>query len=268
MKKKALLWILTGVLCAGVCVALVLALTGEKTPGQDSPTLPKQTTLSKAPGQEEIPNAGMLAPPDALDSSVEIPVQATGLQLPCQIPGYGLVIEKIAPYTGTFVEDGTNAQVQDVAMLMVLNNGDYPIAYTQIRIDFGAQSLVFDISALPVGERLVVQEKAGKPLPAGKATAAAATVVQQAELSMSAQVKVTDNGDNTLTITNLTGQTIPTVRVFYKYYQAADGMYIGGIAFTVRIPNLGAGQSVTVQPSHFESSASAVVMVTTYDSEV
>ena len=43
---------------------------------------------------------------------------------------------------------------------------------------------------------------------------------------------------------------------------------MGGIAFTVRISRLGAGARVTIQPSHYTSQTSRVVMVLTYDSEV
>jgi hypothetical protein len=82
------------------------------------------------------------------------------------------------------------------------------------------------------------------------------------------QVQVIDNGDNTLTIQNLTNKTIPTVRIFYKYYMKQEGVYVGGIAFTVRVTRLGPGASITIQPSHYTSQTSRVVMVLTYDSEV
>ena len=82
------------------------------------------------------------------------------------------------------------------------------------------------------------------------------------------KVQVIDNGDNTLTVKNLTNKTIPTVRVFYKYYMEEEDVFVGGIAFTVRITRLSAGASVTVQPSHYTSTTSRVVMVLTYDSEV
>ena len=116
---------------------------------------------------------------------------------------------------------------------------------------------------------MVVQEKNGKSIPGGNATAATAMVVQRANMEMSeTQVRVTDNGNNTLTIQNLTNATIPTVRVFYKYYMETEDIFVGGIAFTVRITRLNAGASVTLQPAHYTSKTSRVVMVLTYDSEV
>ena len=273
MKKKHLIWLLAAILCALLLLVGIIALVGQDAGAPVDPTTPEQTTAPAHNNQiEPTYTVGVATSPDDQPSVVEIPVESgasLGVQFPCKIPGYDLVIEKMAPYTGMYVEDGTNANVQDVAMLLVSNEGDYPVEYTQISVSFGEENLLFDISALPEGEKLVVQEKTGKSIPAGKITAAKAMVVRRAEMAMSeSQVKVTDNGDNTLTIENLTGEAIPTVRVFYKYYAREEGVFIGGIAFTVRIKDLAAGASVTVQPSHYNSQTSRVVMVMTYDSEV
>jgi hypothetical protein len=116
---------------------------------------------------------------------------------------------------------------------------------------------------------LVVQEKYGKTIPDGDITSVGATIVERADMEMSeGKVEVTDNGNNTLTIKNLTAETIPTVRIFYKYYMADEDIFVGGIAFTVRITRLNPGASVTIQPSHYASQTCRVVMVLTYDSEV
>ncbi len=245
------------------------------------PTNQQQSTTDDTEGSSQetdpsSPTEEQITLPEDLPSSVVIPVEKDpqtgkpiGIQIPCQIPEYGLVIEKIASYKGMFVEDGTNINTENVAMLMVENNGDFPIEYTQIRIAYGQEELLFDVSALPVGKKLVVQEKTGKSMPQGNASSASATIVQRAYMEMSENVvQVTDNGNNTLTIKNLTDQTIPTVRVFYKYYMEDEGIFVGGIAFTVRVTRLGAGSSITVQPSHYTSQTSRVVMVLTYDTEV
>ena len=167
------------------------------------------------------------------------------------------------------MEDGTNANIKDVAMLLVVNHGNYPVEFAQIRVMCGQEELLFDITALPAGEKLVVQEKTGKTLTESEVTSASALVVQRANMEMSeGKIQVTDNGDNTLTVKNLTNETIPTVRIFYKYYMEDEKLFVGGIAFTVRISRLGAGASVTIQPSHYTSQTSRMVMVLTYASEV
>jgi hypothetical protein len=188
---------------------------------------------------------------------------------PFEIPEHGLVIHRLAPYTGLFVEDGTNIQVPSVAMLLVENKGPYPVEYTRIAITYEETELLFDISALPVGERLVVQEKNCKPVPEGEPSVANAMVVHRADMELSQEkLRVTDNGNDTLTIQNLTDEMIPTVRVFYKYYMEAEDVYVGGIAFTVRLTRLGAEESITIKPTHYNSETGRVVMVLTYAGEV
>lgn len=275
MKKIG--WILfgLGILCIAVAVVVCL-LNGENTP--ESPaTDPAETTQVTTVDTTlpETPDEPVVPPESDLPPVVEIPAETDpstgenkGISFPCTVPEHGLVIEKLDAFQGMFVEDGTNAQLSNVAMLLVRNDSTTPLEYTQLRVKFAKEELLFDISALPVGERLVVQEKNAKPLPAGKPLSANALVIHRAELTMDSQVQVTDNGDNTLSVTNLTAETIPTVRVFYKYYMEDEKIFVGGIAFTVRITRLAPGATVKLQPSHYTSQSGRVVMVLTYDSEV
>lgn len=282
MKKKTVVKLLVGFICVLVLAAVVLIAlyldslspnpifglfqakpAGEETIGSVADPTQPSPELVTLPGVEDLP------------ATVVIPTQKdpqTGedvVSLPCRIPGYGLTIEKIAPYSGMFVEDGTNVNVENVAMLMLSNDGDFPVEYAQIRVMQGGEELLFDISALPVGEKLVVQEKTGKSAAEKSVTSATALVVQRAAMEMSEkQIRVTDNGDNTLTIENLTDEIIPTVRVFYKHFMQQEDLFVGGIAFTVRVTRLAADGSVTIQPAHYTSQNSRVVMALTYDSEV
>lgn len=263
--------------------------TEQTTPGESQPpktepteTKPEETKPEETKPQETKPEdtkpeetkpeetKPQETEPEETEPVVTQPTGPVIISFPHEISEYDLVIEKIAPYSGMFVEDGSNVHAENVGMLLVKNNGKLPVEYAQIRVIYGTGELLFDISALPAGERLVVQEKTGKPLPEGDdATSVTAIVVQRPEMDMSESlVQVTDNGDNTLTVKNLTKETIPTVRIFYKYYMEQEQLYVGGIAFTARISRLGAGDSVTIQPSHYTSQTSRVVMVLTYDSEV
>ena len=291
MNEKNRLKILVGVLCFVLLILVVWAalILDSQSPDpifgifQTEPTTstedtqnPTDTTGSFREPEIPTPSEEQLPPPEEQPPSVVIPPEKDpqtgeeiGISFPCQIPGYDLTIEKMAPYNGMFVEDGSNANIENVAMLLVKNNGDFPVEYIQIRVVCGQKELLFDISALPAGEKLVVQEKTGKTISESKATSASALVVQRANMEMSeSKVQVIDNGDNTLTVKNLTNETIPTVRVFYKYYMENEKLFVGGIAFTVRISRLSAGASVTIRPSHYTSQTSRVVMALAYDFEV
>lgn len=232
-----------------------------------SPTTPTETTAS-TPNNEET----VARPDDTTDTppQVEIPdtdPEKTGLEFPAEVPGHNMTIEKLDTYAGLFVEDGSNREVSDVAMLLVKNTGADAIEYTEITVKFAGETLVFHITALPSGGQLVVQEKDCKPMPASEPLEASALVVHRAKMAIAPELSVQDNGDNTLTITNLTDEMIPTARVFYKYYMEQENLYVGGIAFTVRITRLGAKGSIKVQPSHFVSANSRVVMALVYDQE-
>ena len=254
--------------------------TVETKPGQNGNTETKPVEEETEPSEAETqPEAGdqqeqVTPPPTQLPPEVEIlpeedPVTGEpegAVKFPCTVPGYDLVLEKIAPYNGPFVETGTNEQVQGVAMIQVKNNSVYPIEYVQLAVEYGETQLVFAISALPAGEQLVVQEQNAQKIPQGEVTKVAALVVQMAEMEMSAQqIRVTDVGENRLKIENLTDQDISSVRVFYKYYMQEEKLFVGGIAFTVRVFRLGANSSTIIQPAHYSSATGRVVMVRTYE---
>lgn len=291
MKKEQIISLIVSILCAlavlGIGIGMIFSNREETpdTPGSSVQTtqytltgehceLQDTTATTETQGEDDTPEEETVKKPVTdLPSNVVITPgkdPETGkpqeLTFPCEVPGYKLTLEKLAPYDGTYVEDGTNANVEQVAMLMVKNDGDYPVEYTQIAVEFGEEQLIFDISALPKGERLVVQEKSCKKLPQGAVTKATALVVQRAEMEMSAdKIRVTDNGDNSITVENLTEETFATTRVFYKYFMDKEDLFVGGIAFTLRIRNLGPKEKMVVQPAHYNSTTGRVVMVQTYD---
>ena len=228
-------------------------------------------TGSEDDSNEEDPKEEEVTPPsDVTPPVVDIPVEdeTVGLEFPCEVPGHDLRIEKLAPYSGIFVEDGTNSQVTDVAMLQVTNFGTTAVEYAEISVVYEDKTLVFHISALPAGESLVSQEASAQSVPEGTPTSATALVAHRTEMAFAEGVSVTDNGDNSLTIKNGSDTNMPTVRVFYKYYMAEEELFVGGIAFTLRLTNLAPGASITVRPSHYISETSRVVMVQTYESDI
>ena len=79
------------------------------------------------------------------------------------------------------------------------------------------------------------------------------------------EVKVEESGNQSLTVTNLTDQIIPAVRIFYKFYMEEEDAYVGGISYTAKITNLEAGGTQTVTPSHYMEGSSRIMMVRTYD---
>lgn len=190
------------------------------------------------------------------------------IEFPCRVDPYGLVIQRLAPYTGKYVEDGSNTTANGVAMILVRNESGHPIQFASLAMKFEDTTLLFEISALPAGGSAVVQEKMRRGIPAGDPMTCEAQVIQQAEQGFAAeQVSVTENEDGSLTVTNLTDATIPAVRVFYKYYLTDEQIYVGGIAFTAKVSQLRPHSSYTIRPTHYEKGASRIVMVAAYEED-
>jgi len=192
--------------------------------------------------------------------------EAKPITLPYEIPTTTLKIHRIAPYDGIYLEDGANQEASEIAMILLENTGAEAVEYADITLKYGDATISFKASALPAGAKVIVQAVDKAEIPSGNLTECYATVATLPSLTMSEdQVSVADNGNNTLTVKNLTGKDIPMVRVFYKYYMEDDAVYVGGITYTAKITNLPAGESLTINPSHYTSEGGKIVMVRTYD---
>ena len=187
------------------------------------------------------------------------------VEFPCEIGETGLRIEKLAPYSGVYLEDGTGDQVSDVAMILVHNTKDQDIEYAEICIEYKNETLQFQLSALPAGARVVLQEKQRKKIPSEEAVKCTAMVIPHAQMGMAQdQVFVIDNGNDTLTVKNLTTNTIPSVRIFYKHFDKEEHIFLGGIAFNIKLTELKGDAMITIQPAHYASDSCNIVMVATY----
>lgn len=208
------------------------------------------------------------------DPVVSLPTQPPATQpsreivFPYSIPGTKLVIQMVSAYEGIFLEDGSDAQVSNVAALLLKNTGDTDIEYASITLTQDSGDFRFEASVLPAGASILIQEKSQKACPDGGFTNCEADVAELADYSQSMQyVEVLEKDDGSLLVKNLTDQKIPCVRMFYKFYMADENTYVGGITYNAKLVALAAGESRKVTPSHYAAGFSRVVMVRIYDSE-
>lgn len=189
-----------------------------------------------------------------------------GMTLPYSITGSSLVIQSIASYDGSYIEDGSDSDISGVTVIVLENAGDTEVEYASISINRDGTELLFEASALPAGGTVVVQEKNKTLFQEGNYTDCSANVAEISEFGMSEdQVQVEETGDQEITVTNLTDETIPAVRIFYKFYMEDEDTYVGGITYTAKLTNLEAGASQTIMPAHYLKGSSKIMMVRTYD---
>lgn len=224
--------------------------------------VPDVTETTEQEPQETVPN-------EKPDETIK-PQNNTGNSsyFPYSIPGSGLVIEQINSYDGLFLEDGSDKEVSNVTAMVLTNTGDACAEYIEITIDRDGVQLKFIASALESGGSMIVLEADGKQFSNGTYSNCVADVATLSEFTMSEnQVRVEETAEGNLLVTNLTESDIPCVRIFYKFYMNDTKVYVGGITYTAKVTNLGAGGSCTITPSHYLRGYSKIIMVKTYDTD-
>ena len=178
------------------------------------------------------------------------------------------MIEQVNSYNGIFFEDGSDRVVANVAAIVLNNKGDSCVEYVNITIKCGDIQLQFTGSTLDAGARMIVLETDSKSLPNGKYTDCTTEIASVTQLVLSEeQVRVEEQENGSLLVTNLTEDKIPCIRIFYKYYMDDVDVYVGGITYTTKVVDLEAGESCTVTPSHYYSGFSKILMVKTYETK-
>lgn len=240
--------------------------TQAQTPTTEEPSLPQEPTES-APPETTAPLE--TTPPEILSTVPPVlPPASTAIELPYTIPGTELVILKVADYSGIYLEDGSDGNVSGIAVALLCNTGDEAIEYVDVTMVYEDKALVFKASAIPAGAMIAVQEMNKVSCSDGALLECSASIAALETLDLAEDsLRLEDNGDNSITITNLTNEEIVTVRVFYKYYLEDEATFIGGITYTAKISNLKPQESIVVTPSHYTSEGSVVVMVRTYDTD-
>lgn len=192
--------------------------------------------------------------------------ESSAIVFPYTIPNTNLTIRNITGYDGVFLEDGSDSDVSGIASMILENSGSTNVEYASITLSCDGNPLVFEVSDLAAGSSVVAQEVNKAGYTGGTYTDCSADVAEINEFEMSGdKIKVEENEDGSLSISNLTGETIPCVRVFYKFYMTEENAYIGGITYTAKLTNLEANGTQKVTPSHYSAGYSKVVMVRTYD---
>lgn len=254
MKHKKTLWIAVAVVAVLVLALLIWLCTrpGEAATTPDTPT---ESTTPNTDPDVEAPGTQTGAVGNGDTSNVTTDAGAGAPWKTMTDGDYSVGIRSLGGYDGLFVEDGSDDSVTNVLALQFTNNGSAAIQYAEYAFAAGGETLVFKLSDLPAGESAVVLEANRHAYDSAAVLALTDRVVATVESLpfASDQVLIVDNGDDSLTLMNLTDETLPVVRVFYKFYHEDENVFVGGITYTAKGRSIPAGGSVTIRPSHYVS---------------
>ena len=174
----------------------------------------------------------------------------------------GLKVCRIGTYTGTFVEQGTDTDCNDIPAIIVQNTSDRMIK--KAVLVQGSQTFV--VTYLPPNGICLVQEQTGQQAQFEDSlyNLVFREPVQFAEDDGTAQNRVRIESDkNLITIENISGEDIPgSVNVWYKTKE--NGLYFGGVSYKAAVDDgvLKADSTAAVQTAHFDPECSELLLVT------
>lgn len=181
------------------------------------------------------------------------------MPFPCDIVNSDMKALRLVRYEGPFWEDDSEAEVVDVAALVIENTGGY-IAEGAVVLEWGEERMVFELYDLPPGERILVLEKDRQRFRRESPTGCYGWEME-AYPETTDSVTVEDAGGMWIAITNHTDSEIPVARVCYKTCDPGSGMFIGGISYSAEVRNLQPGERRLLSPYHYASGSSKVVQV-------
>ncbi len=180
--------------------------------------------------------------------------------------GQGLVITHIAPYTGSYMEDGTNEVISDVLMVILENNSEEDLQYARILLDYGQTTAEFPVTNIPAGARVVLLEKSRMPFASDDPDQArVADVLFMEQMPMYPELYEISGEKGSLTVKNISDQPI-TGDIYVYYKNSAQDIFYGGITYRAKIEGgLLPGETKQTIAAHYNPTGSTILMVSYSD---
>ena len=183
--------------------------------------------------------------------------------------GNGIYIVSSEPYTGPFWEDGSDAAVEDIWSLKIVNSSDEDIEYLKIHAATAEAEGNFEVTVLPAGGELIVLESSAAAYPQDAEDArydAENLAFFQEERSILPEQLTLYGQDNWIKAENISGEDIAgDICVYYKNLE--DGIFQGWITYRAVFPGgMAAGEAEEQEVLHYMKDTSQIMYVT-YDQE-
>ncbi len=176
----------------------------------------------------------------------------------------GLSLVSIGSYSGLYIENGRDVEVNGVLAITVYNGNTYDLQYAEIFVSVGEVFAEFDITCLPAGSSVTVLEKNMKNYVNGmqfKYVTSNNVAFFSEPMPLHSDTIFVTCCNGYINVTNMSDTPIESdVIVYYK--QVRDGRYFGGITYTVTVKGgIGAKSSVMMAAPHFVRGESRVMFV-------
>jgi len=178
--------------------------------------------------------------------------------------GNDLYITEISPYSGPYMEDGSDEEVSDVMMIKVTNRGEHPLQYAEITLT-GEEDSLFRLSTLSPGETVMILEANRRAFDQQEEFTQATTanvVFFEKALNFYEDIFQIQGLDGGLNIKNISKQDVNDEIIVY-FKDCEDDLLVGGITYRGRISDgLKAGEMKQLMSENFSQNHTKVMFVT------
>ncbi len=202
--------------------------------------------------------ASAISPADSQQNALAI----LDLKFPFSIPGTGLVALEQISYNGISLEDGSKEGVSNVAGLILRNDGKQLVEYAFVELWQGQKKLSFEINYLPAGEKILVLERDRSRYACDRISHCVGYEML-AEKDIAGVVTVRQVEDTMLLVTNSGPLPLQNITVYYKSYDHANAMFLGGIVYEIPIRSLAPGETYFTKPMYYSTKSSRIVKIKT-----
>ncbi len=165
---------------------------------------------------------------------------------------------EVSTYSGPFVEDGSEEEVENVAAIIVENRSAQYLERAVITYVFGDDVAQFELTGLPSGCKAVVLEKDRLVL-SGKESytlISCDSTFRSDAITESDTLKAYSKG-NVLRLENTSEETHLNTCVYYKKVNS-DGSFLGGITYMLSFDTMKPGESKEKASAHFTENCEIV----------
>lgn len=256
------------IVCIMIATAAVIIISvnpdnendGHTDDGSQSESIQETLEAQTNNDGEEIASALTVPDPTSLDVEEIVGYGAKTSQITLNTSD--IEIKSVGVYSGTFIEDGSDEAVANVAALIVTNKSDRMLQIGIIEFQVNeSETATFQISNLPAGTSVLVMEQNCREYDEEDDYSYGEASTGFTEQNLYEDMFSVSGEDGELTLTNNTDTTYSTVYVYYKYIQSG-GAYLGGITYRTPFENVEPGDTVNAVANHYTESSSVITLVT------
>ena len=179
--------------------------------------------------------------------------------------GSGVVIRSVSRDSGPFVEDGSVQEVADVLQMTVSNTSEKDIQFLRIKAENGDNTAYFDITTLPAGGTVKVQESSAMEYPnwIEECTYSIENLAFfREDRSLYPDMFTVTAQDGWISVENHSSQDI-TSDIYVYFKNMDDDVFSGGITYRVKFSGgIPAGETAEEQSIHYLSDKSKIMYLT------